>query len=358
MAVTLSTELSKSPTELRELFSKLTGPSDIAKLLEVPYGLLVWHIYRSPVDKRYISFDIRKKSGGLRQIHAPVSGLKIIQRKLNQVLNAVYQPKAGVYGFTPGRNIVQNAQKHRNRRYVFNVDLSDFFPSIHFGRVMGLLMAVPYGLSRDVAKVLAQICCHQGKLPQGAPTSPVISNMICAKMDSQLKRLAGEVKCVYTRYADDLTFSTSLGTFPDFIARYFEGDPGVVEIGPRLKQIIQSNGFDINEDKVRLQLKNSRQEVTGLTVNERPNVRRRYVKQIRAMLHNWRSFSLDAVQEKFWSDYDTRSRAPFKNKPRFRNVLRGKIAFLGAVRGETDKLYLKYLEEFEILDRASSTGGP
>ena len=167
---------------------------------------MIYHIYLVQSEKRYKTFDIPKKSGGTRQISTPITALKIIQRKLNQVLQAVYQTKPSVHGFVSSKNVVTNAQNHVKKRYVLNIDLKDFFPSVNFGRVRGMFMATPYGLHPDVATVLAQICCYNNHLPQGAPTSPIITNMICAKMDGQLQRLAKECKATYTRYADDITF--------------------------------------------------------------------------------------------------------------------------------------------------------
>jgi RNA-directed DNA polymerase len=174
----MSLLLSADSEELRELFFALQTPEDIAHLLEVEYGTLVYHLYVVAGSAKYTTFDIPKKSGGFRTISTPVTALKIIQRKLNQVLQCVYQHKASVHGFVCDRSIVTNASRHGRKRFVFNVDLNDFFPSINFGRVRGMFMASPYMLDPAVATVLAQICCFDNQLPQGAPTSPIVSNMI------------------------------------------------------------------------------------------------------------------------------------------------------------------------------------
>lgn len=350
----MSTRLSGTPDDLRDQFDRLYTAQDVAKLLDISYSNLSWHIHRKPSSQRYEPFTIKKKSGGLRQINAPKGGLKIIQSKLNQVLQAVYKPKPSVFGFVPGRNIVKNADQHKGQRYILNLDLEDFFPSIHFGRIMGMFMARPYERPKDVARTLAQICCHDTLLPQGAPTSPVISNMICSKMDSELQRIASQNRCWYSRYADDLTFSTSLQEIPKALAYHSPNDGsrrGVVEAGGRLEQIIKKNGFSINTDKVRLHIRNFRQEVTGLTVNVKPNVRRKYVRQIRAMLHAWEKFGLDAAQQEFLSVYDVQKhRGPHHQNPNFRYVVRGKIEFLGMVRGHGDGIYIKFLDKFNVLN--------
>src|SRR5207302_1692057 len=143
------------------------------------------------------------------RISAPTSSIKIIQKRLNQVLQAVYKPKAPVHGFARDRGIVSNADRHINKKVILNIDLEDFFPTIHFGRVKGVLKAPPYSLPNEVAQTLGNICCYKRALPQGAPTSPVVSNMVCVSLDSGLRHLAEEHACTYTRYADDITFSTT-----------------------------------------------------------------------------------------------------------------------------------------------------
>jgi len=339
----VSLTLSASGEELHEQFFNLRTRQDVAELLEIDDSRLVYHLFIVPPSQQYTEFDIPKKSGGVRKISAPATALQIIQRKLNQVLQHVYEPKAPVHGFVHGRSIATNAEVHKKQKYVFSVDLEKFFPSINFGRVRGMFIAVPYNLDPAVATVLAQICCFNNQLPQGAPTSPIVSNMICAKMDSQLRRLAQKHRCYYTRYADDLAFSTSMPRFPPSLAVI--DSLGQVEVGRELYRIIAENGFEINSDKVRLQTRNRRQEVTGLTVNRFPNVKRRYVRQIRAMLHAWEKFELEAAQADFWDRYDKKHRNPQKEPPSFKQVVKGKIEFLGMVRGKDNPIYLRFREQ-------------
>lgn len=147
-------------------------------------------------------------------------------------------------------------------------------------------MALPYHVPHEAATVLAQICCFKNQLPQGAPTSPVVSNMICSKLDSQLQALAKEHRCVYTRYADDITFSTSLKSFPRAVAHVVRTKSGEeIELVSILRSIIEANGFVVNPEKLRLRAANQSQTVTGLTVNRIVNVRRRFIRELRAMLH-------------------------------------------------------------------------
>ena len=191
-----------------------------------------------------MTFDIPKRSGGTRKISTPITALKIIQRKLNQVLQQVYEPRPSVHSFISDHDIVSNAKKHLRREWVLNLDLKNFFPSITFPRVIGLFKKKPYEIPSPAATVLAQICCFEDKLPQGAPTSPIVSNMICAKLDNELYRLARKYKCKYTRYADDITFSTYNYDFPSALAK--TNSSGQVELGDELKSIIHENWFEVN----------------------------------------------------------------------------------------------------------------
>ena len=344
--------LKETSEQLQSRFFDLNTPRDVAKLLGISYGRLVYHIYIFPEANRYKTFQIPKRSGGVRQISTPITALKIIQWKLNQVLQAVYKPKPSTHGFVPNKNIVTNAQAHAKKRYVLNLDLKDFFPSVNFGRVRGMFMGTPYSLNANVATVLAQICCHNNQLPQGAPTSPIITNMICAKMDSQLQRLAKTCKATYTRYADDITFSTTLKQFPESLARVIteEGEERVI-LGEPLLGIIAENGFEVNEQKIRLQTQGNHQEVTGLTTNQFPNVDRRFVRQIRAMLHAWQKFGLEAAEAEHRERYRNKANFPGKGEANFKEVLRGKIEFIGMVKGKDNEIYQKYLKWYIKLQK-------
>lgn len=205
---------SDSDKKIRDDFLALKSVQSLASMLDVKYERLIYHIYKATDENKYCTFEIPKKTSGTRVINAPSTSLKIIQQRLNEILLKVYAPKPSAYAYLPKKNIVLNARQHKRAKFVLNIDLEDFFGSINFGRVRGMFMAMPYLLPEKVATVLAQICCYKNSLPQGAPTSPIVSNMICARMDSQLQTLAGKHKCYYTRYADDITFSTRLKEFP------------------------------------------------------------------------------------------------------------------------------------------------
>lgn len=288
--------LKSSPEEQKHKFSNLRTFSDVADLLEVKPEYLNHLLFRMGTE-RYNIFEIpKKKPGQFRIISSPIAPIKIIQYKLKQVLDTIYEPRCSAYGFIHGKDIVDNAKVHKKPRYVLNIDLKDFFPSIHFGRVEGLFKKPPYNLPQNAARTLAQICCFNDGLPQGAPTSPIISNMICNKLDSQLQRLAQKHRCYYTRYADDITFSTTMRSFPSAIASLSEGK---VNLGFELSKILEANRFEVNTEKIRLQTSEMRQEVTGLTVNKFPNVRRKFIRQIHAMLFAWNKYGYEAAEREY-----------------------------------------------------------
>jgi RNA-directed DNA polymerase len=339
----MTLRLSADDAILASQFKALKTFGDIAVLLEVTPQVLGFYLHRK---NNYKVFQLKKRSGGVRVISSPVTPLKIIQRKLNQVLQAVYGGRAPVHGFARGKNIVTNASKHLQRGLVLNFDLEDFFPSIHFGRVKGLFEGKGYGFPEPVAITLAQICCHNGTLPAGAPSSPTVANMICGQMDMQLKQLAIACGAMYTRYADDITFSTHYDRFHPSIS-FRDTETRKWKLGDALAKIVTSNGFKIQESKTRVQVRGQRQEVTGLLVGKRLNVKRAVVRQARAMLHAAEKWGVVAAANQFKLRHDKKQR---KQKADFLRVLRGRIEFVGFVRGRDDLIYIRLIDRFLGLD--------
>jgi len=256
---------------------------DIASLLDFTPSGLSYILYKIPNALKYNSFPIQKRGGGKRLIRAPVPRLALLQKRLAVLLyNCVddlksdFPPRRSLaHGFERGRSIVSNANLHKRRRYVFNLDLKEFFPSINFGRVRGLFINDRrFLLHPDVATVLAQIACFDNELPQGSPCSPVISNLVGHILDSRLARFAKTHKCTYSRYADDITFSTSRKVFPTQIGCPKSALTASWEVSSDLRARVQSAGYFINDSKTRMQLRGSRQITTGLMVNEKVNIRR------------------------------------------------------------------------------------
>ena len=301
--------------------------------------------YRNSGDKRYYEFSIKKKNGSERIISAPAYSLKVIQQCLTTILTAVYEPKICVTGFRTGKSIIDNATPHKGKRFVFNVDLQNFFPSIQLRRVKAILKLEPFNLTNErepLAFLIARLCCivdsgNDGYLPQGAPTSPILSNIVCQQLDRRLGGLAKRFGAVYTRYADDITFSAD--------AHIFHGS-----FEKEMRRIIENQNFTINQAKVRVQGQAYRQEVTGLTVNEKVNVSKRYIREVRAMLHNWQKLEYEQAEIIFRQYYQVDKGHVKKDKPILRNVLHGKLNYLKMVRGESDPVYLRYKNRFEVLE--------
>jgi RNA-directed DNA polymerase len=327
------------------LLQSASSRADVAGLLGVRWKTLAWLLYQHGLDGYYKTWEIKKKSGGTRRISAPKLGLYQVQSRLNAILQDCYRPRQAAQGFVRGRNVRSNADPHVNRRFVLNVDLADFFPSIHLGRVRGLFLSPPFECTPPVATVLAQICCSAGSLPIGAPTSPVIANMICRRMDRELENLARERGCHYSRYADDLTISTDRTTFPLSLADVIEG--GQVVLGNDLIGVIQGNGFSNNPAKTRLQTHHDRQVVTGVIVNRRANVDRRYIRRIRAMIHAWHTFGPEAAQN-YVPKWDRKDRYPGA-APSFQRILRGRIAYLAMIRGHSDYIARRFADQYDNL---------
>lgn len=276
--------------------------------------------------RMYSHFNIAKRSGKVRTITAPDRRLKLIQRKLAPVLDQLYRPRQPVHGFVAKRSVKTCAEAHGRRRFVVNLDLQDFFPTIKEKRVAGLLRAL--GIDRRVSDIVAHLCCHMGHLPQGGPTSPVLSNMICYRLDTDLQQVAKSCRAIYTRYADDITFSSHQPLTPLFESVAPGAGPFSPDVlAPQLRAAIMSNGFLVNPDKAHYADRNSRRMVTGVKINAGLNVDRRYIRRIRAILHSIEKLGLADAQTKYFSSGGKGSLAAH---------LRGKIAYVAHLKGPTD----------------------
>lgn len=265
--------------------------NDLAALLGYKPKSLTYILYKLPDAAKYTTFKIPKKTGGEREICAPTDQLKLLQRRLANILYACRDDidrESGLgslsHGFRRGHSIVTNAKPHQGRRFVLNLDLKDFFPSFNFGRVRGFFIkSKAFELNEKVATLIAQIACHQNALPQGSPCSPIISDLLAHLLDARLAKIAKKEGVTYSRYADDLTFSTNKKAFPTALAIQNEGNAELWKLSEEFTSRIADTGFTINPDKTRMQCRMSRQLVTSLTVNAKVNVRMEYYKRTRAM---------------------------------------------------------------------------
>jgi len=483
--------------KIREDFQKMRSKEDFLDLLNFakkyvyssktyPFKLNQLNWYSSPqiCSNKYTTFTIKKKTGGERTIHAPIRGLKALQKTTRFILQCVFDAHKAAYGFVPNKSIVDNARVHVAERYVYNIDLKDFFPSIDQARIWKCLQLHPFNLSKEfsekidkesikpnikvftklnkienekqnnfsilnylgtnlpdgkykinlkeegllvfkvyqknekrkfgkililtkeskldiiqkkafeiieknetglelnyiidhicgqliksffeksyikssrikIANIIASICCFEMEvdrfdkelgiwkkeirnvLPQGAPTSPVLTNVICLKLDRRLSGVAKRFGLNYTRYADDITFSSSHNVYQK------EG-----EFVKEINRIIIEQGFSIKESKTRLQKEGYRQEVTGLLVGEKVNVQKRFVKEIRMWLYYWETYGFKKCNELFNIQY-LKDKGHIKNViPQFSVVLKGKLDFLKMVVGEKSPVYLKFINRYNKL---------
>lgn len=440
--------------QIRTAFEKMQSREDLLHVLNeakplvygdkaVPFDLkqLTWYANPKLGRKRYAEFKIKKKSGAERCIHAPVKGLKSLQKTLSFVLQCVYEPHNAAMGFVRDRSIVDNAKLHVGSKYVYNIDLKDFFPSVDQARVWKCFQLKPFNLNKassvepqymkwedfkkehlkidepvtflkgkgrmftntpygtlfvannfdkekdkyillgssslktkagkslegtlwlvnkipdtsrlDIANIIASLCCTEMEverksetgewekvkrnvLPQGAPTSPVITNIVCQKLDYLLSGVAKRFGLKYSRYADDITFSSMHNVYqPES------------EFLKELHRIIAEQNFHIKESKTRLQKDGYRKEVTGLLVNEKANVQQRYIKQLRMWLYYWERYGYERASGFFLKQYIADKGHVKNGKPDMANVIGGKLDYLKMVKGADNELYLKLKSRFD-----------
>ncbi|MEW6211155.1 MAG: reverse transcriptase family protein [Acidobacteriota bacterium] len=269
-----------------------SSAQDIASAMGITVGELRFLAFnrKTSTVSHYARFKIPKKTGGERLISAPLPRLKTAQHWILQNILERIEVDDAAHGFRPSRSIVTNALPHVGADCIINIDLKDFFPTVGYKRVKGLFRSLGY--SEAAATIFALLCTEadaeevhlDGKkyfvasgarhLPQGAPTSPAITNLLCRRLDRRLKKMADEVGFVYTRYADDLTFSSS-------------GDnlKNICNTLRRTESIVAHEGFAIHPDKVRVLRRSRRQEVTGVVVNLKPAVSRDELRRFRAVMH-------------------------------------------------------------------------
>lgn len=464
--------------QITTAFKKMQSKEDLLHLLNeakplvygekaVPFELkqLTWYANPKLGGKRYAEFKIKKKSGTDRSIHAPVKGLKSLQKTMSFVLQCVFEPHHAAMGFVRDKSIVDNARLHEASKYVYNIDLKDFFPSVDQARVWKCLQLKPFNLTdsdiaseeenttklqtgvrkfitdhkeriyykiqdnslilvidkkgnyrkykkrltghlvkpnvpllgietgdrenlreynrqvneiifedakryilsteniealnrlvssrKNLANIIASLCCTEMEverknatgewekvkrnvLPQGAPTSPVITNIVCQRLDHLLSGVARRFGLKYSRYADDITFSSMHNVYQpesDFLKE--------------LQRIILEQGFHIKESKTRLQKDGYRKEVTGLLVNEKVNVQQRYIKQLRMWLYYWERYGYERASGFFLQQYIADKGHVKKGKPDMANVIAGKLDYLKMVKGAENELYLKLKVRFE-----------
>lgn len=294
-----SSLLGKKETDVQKLIEKqmpvIETDRELADFLQIEYKTLRYLVYHRDVVAfdNYYRFDIPKKSGGTRHIAAPKTKLKMAQRQiLGQILQKAEVSDAA-HGFIQSRSVLTGAGVHQTSPdLLINIDLENFFPTITFERVRGMFQS--FGYSGYIASLLAMLCTYcermplevKGEmkyiktsdriLPQGSPASPMITNIICRVLDRRIQGLCGKLGLIYSRYADDMSFS-------------YTGDAQNFAVGTFLNsvnKIIEAEGFHMKKEKTRILRKNNRQYITGIVVNEEVGVPKKWVKVLKASMHN------------------------------------------------------------------------
>ncbi|MEK9845709.1 retron St85 family RNA-directed DNA polymerase [Thalassospira sp.] len=251
----------------------IPSPGSLSILLGIS-PKIIFSIRKYP-KRNYRSFSILKKDGTRREIDTPRTYLKVVQWWiLDNILHKIPLPEY-VFGFVPGRSAIQNATFHAKTKHVLNVDIKDFFPSISKGQVVTIFTSIGYSV--PVAEMLADLCCYNDRVPQGAPTSPALANLVLSNLDHELHHLAKATGCKYSRYADDLTFSSERRIEMSF----FEA----------VKSAVRRYGFSLKSSKTRFSGRGNRMEVTGVVINDTLQPPRKWRKNTRAKIHTLKNAS-------------------------------------------------------------------
>lgn len=267
----------------------------------------------------YNHIKIPKKSGGYRDIDVPSNKLKKIQKWiLNNILLKI-EVHEKCFGFCKGKSIYDNASKHVGNDCVLNLDLKDFFPSISQKDVFYIFYN--RGYTKKVSYYLAKLLTRDGKLPQGSPASPMVSNIVAKNLDKRLNLLAISWRANYSRYADDITFS---------------GSEKVIELIPIISKIVEEEHFIINEKKTRYSYYYQRQEVTGLIVNKKVNIPKSFIKELKKEIYFCKKYGVSSHLEKIEC-----------NKSFFKEYLYGKVYFINMINKKLGNSLLKQLNEIE-----------
>lgn len=261
----------------------------------------------------YYIFHISKANRSLRQICAPKEKLKEIQEFILENILSKIKPSKYAFAFIKNRNTFKNSKKHLNKKYILKIDIKDFFQTINFKKVKILFLKLGY--NGYISQILARLCTLNKRVPQGAITSPAISNAILKNFDYKVADYLKDKRVIYTRYADDLIFScNNLKT--------------IKEIKKVIIRFIMEEGFEINKEKIKIMRKCDRQKITGLIVNSnRVRIGRKKLRELRAKIHKY----VLLLKEK-------------KEDEKLKNNINGWLAYLQTVDKQSKEIILNYIK--------------
>lgn len=310
---------------------------------------LLKHLGVSPKELRFISakrysqyhlVSTIKRSGGTRVLSVPNDRLKFIQRQIYDLLQPLYSPRWCVQGFIKGRSALENARKHVGRTHLVKIDFSNYFDQIKSPRIKGVLSY--FDLEQDVVDAILVFCTLGGRLPQGAPTSPLLANMVTFRFDQVMLEYSKANRLRYTRYADDIALSSF--SRPRLLKSSVVGDYSRLrrdDFDDGFLEIFDLEGFEVNEDKLFYCGRKSRRSVTGYTVNEFANVPREHIRNVQAILHDIESRGYALAQRRFSEQS--------KSIKSLRNSLKGRIGWISATKGISDPVYRRLALRFNSL---------
>ena len=314
----------------RQFIAADTFPA-LAELLNIKEETLRAKMY----NRKYTQFFVPKPNGEKRLIENPEDWLKSLQGQLNKHFQAAYymvRPPCA-YGAllavadeVKPRNIYTNALRHIGQKWLLNVDIRRFFPSISYEKVYMTLRRPPFSFNPNAAKCLSMLTTFEQRLPTGAPTSPILSNIICLPLDSMLLQLSKKHGWAYTRFIDDLSFSGE-NKFKKKHLRAIQG-------------ILLSQGFLINEKKLKINRVRDKPEVTGLILKKKkPDISPSVLKRLKKYIHLYHIMTEQ--------DMLNRQLFPAELIQRYRSFINGQLAFIKFIRGEGDKDYLRLFKRFQ-----------
>lgn len=314
-------------------FRSIRTRDQLAEYCGVPLHTLTMFAYADS-SHFYRDWFVQKRNGlGQRKISSPIASLKRVQRIILEGIKEEYKPLGCVYGFVDKKNVAENALLHTKKKTVLTLDLKDFFPSINSRRVFGLF-SKHFKFNSEVSSTLTGLVTHKGCLPQGAPTSPIISNMICFKMDRTFLNYCSVHRLTYSRYADDLVFSSTSSYAMARLVNQDEGSPTFLT--EFLVKTIEDNGFSINNRKVHIANKGTRQLVNGIIVNMKCNMPRNEYRSLRSLFHLWKKAGYSrAIKEYLYKKPQYRDKllvdGEFVSESIFINHIRGRLEYYSLV---------------------------
>lgn len=316
---------------------------DLSEFLNIVPSKLGFFLYKLPRSKLYTEFEIPKKNGEKRKILAPTIFMRSIQEKIKYELEKHYVPPGCVHGFIKKRSIITNADIHTRKNWVLNIDIKDFFLMINPKRVYGLFRSKPFEFNEKIASIIANILTYKNSITQGSVTSPIISNMVCFRMDREFIRFCRSNNIAYSRYADDITFSSN---DRKKLKKIYNVKLNI--LSEAITDIIVKNGFEVNTKKVRCNFYFNHQEVTGIKTNDFRNIKKIQKYRIRSMLKSWEKFGLND-SAKFYMEKRDLDGGANKAMEMFKNELAGLISYSNMVLGTNNLFVNKSKHRYNLL---------